>query len=122
MRRALFLAIVGILALVPFAYAQQSTWSTYTTDQLIQQRADIDRELRMRMDRMTPEERQRLVGRESTLKQPFQSPRRDIDVDTTFENEWQRRVRALPREDQPRYVMPPDMQSPRTDTVPETAR
>ncbi len=119
-RRIVLAVIVGLFMLAPVAYGYD--WSGYSTDQLIETRHEIDSVLRSRLDRMTPEERDRLVGRESTLKQPFQSPRREIDPDTTFTDEWQRRVRALPREDQPRYILPPQMSSPRTDTPPEVAK
>ncbi len=114
--------LVGLFILAPFAHAQEINWSQYSTDELIQQRQQLDNELRMRMDRMTPQERQDMMGRMSTLKTPFQSPREDVNPDTTFQSEWQRRVRSLPREDQPKYVMPPQLESPRRDLPPETAR
>jgi hypothetical protein len=121
-RRIILAVVVGLFVLAPFAYAQEMKWSQYSTDELITQRQQLDRELQSRMDRMTPEERQRLVGRMSTLKTPFQSPREDVNPDTVFQDEWQRRVRALPREQQPQYIMPPQFSSPRADTPPEIAK
>jgi hypothetical protein len=121
-RRIILAVVVGLFVLAPFAYAQEINWSRYSTDELIQQRHQINMELQSRLDKMTPEERQQLIGRQSTLKTPFQSPREDVNPDVVFQDEWLRRVRALPRDDQPKYIMPPDMISPRLDTPPEVAK
>ncbi len=117
-RRIVFGVLLGLFLLAPFGvYAYD--WSQYSTDQLIQQRREIDDVLRSRMDRMTPRERDELTQRGAVLTEPFQSPRREIDPDTTFENEWQRRVQKLSPQEQPQYIMPPSMESPRKDTTPQ---